>query len=114
MRAFQFLLGFFSIGICAYTLAAGNEYGWDLFTPFFGELTAFTWSGQFNFDFSTYLMLSGIWIAWRHQFSLSGILMAIVAAIFGILFFAPYLLVESIRTKGDMKELLLGKSRIGN
>lgn len=114
MRAFQFLLGFFSIGICAYTLVVISAHGGDLFTPFFGELTAFTWSGQFNFDFSTYLMLSGIWIAWRHQFSLSGILMAIVAAIFGILFFAPYLLVESIQTKGDMKALLLGKVRGNN
>ncbi len=66
------------------------------------------WSEQFNFDFLSYLGLSALCIAWRHQSSLSAIIRAALASVLGILFFAPYLMIVSIQTKGDLKALLLG------
>jgi hypothetical protein len=35
-------------------------------------MAAMTWPGQFNFDFLCFLTLSGLWLAWRHHFSLGG------------------------------------------
>ena len=109
MRVFQSLLILFLLGIIGYTLTAGSNHGWDLGSVFFGELTSFSWSGQFNYDFLCYLTLSAIWVAWRARFSAGSILLAACAQILGILFFAPYLLYLTIQTKGDMKALLLGK-----
>jgi hypothetical protein len=32
-----------------------------------------SWSGQFNLDFMTFLGLSAVWVAWRHQFTRGGV-----------------------------------------
>ncbi|MEQ8674582.1 MAG: hypothetical protein RLP44_23740 [Aggregatilineales bacterium] len=111
MRALQGLLIAMTIGIVAYTLVAGLEYGWNLVAIFVEELTALTWQGQFTFDFVCYLVLSALWVAWRHNFNAIGIALGLVASVAGILFFAPYLLVVSLQAKGDMKQLLLGEQR---
>lgn len=104
-----FILQF--IGIVTYTLYVGTHEGWDLVSVFFGDLVAMKWPGQFNFNFLNYLLLSGIWIAWRHRFSAIGIILGLIASVLGILFFAPYLLVISIQAKGDAKQILLGDRR---
>jgi hypothetical protein len=49
-----------------------------------------TWSGQFNLDFMTFLGLSGIWVAWRHQFTGGAIALGVVAFFGGMMFLAPY------------------------
>lgn len=113
MKALRVLLVLQFIGIAGYTFVAGTTHGWDLFSVFVGDLLAFTWPGQFNFDFLSYLTLSGIWVAWRHHFSGTGILLGIIAAIFGILFFAPYLFYALTRAKGEVHEILLGSQRAG-
>lgn len=63
-----------------------------LFEIFFAQIQAWQWPGQFNVDFSTFLALSALWTAWRHCFSLKGLLMGMVAFVFGMGFLAPYLL----------------------
>lgn len=96
------------IGISAYTIYVGTQDGWDLANVFFGDLFALNWSGQFNFDFLNYLLLSGIWVAWRNGFSMAGILLGLLAFIMGIFFFAPYLFYLSSKTKGNIRMMLLG------
>ena len=108
MNVFRTLLVLFLIGICAYTVSTITNYGYDLVTPFFGGMLSFTWTGQFIFDFQTYLILSGLWVAWRKNFSLQGMLLGVIALIFGIMFFAPYLLILSYKEKEDWKAILLG------
>ncbi|MDJ0921498.1 MAG: hypothetical protein QNI84_10235 [Henriciella sp.] len=99
------------LALAAYTLKAGFGHGWDLGAVFFGDLTAFNWSGQFNFDFLTYLWLSALWLAWRHDFSPLGIVLALIASVGGMLFLAPYLLIVSAQADGDLKTVLLGERR---
>ncbi len=96
------------VGILVFTFFAVSAEGWNLLSVFVENLTAMNWSGQFNYDFACYLVLSGIWIAWRHRFSVGGILLGIAASILGILLFAPYLIWASYQAKGDIKVLLLG------
>lgn len=100
--------------LVAYTVMVGVNHGWNLLPIFFGDIAAITWLGQFNLDFMTFLLLSGLWLAWRHEFSAVGIFLGALGVLGGMLFLAPYLLFASIRANGDVKALLLGKSRVGN
>ena len=59
----------------------------------------------------TFLGLAGIWVAWRHQFSVGGIALGVVAFFGGMMFLAPYLLWASVRAEKNVKVLLLGKER---
>jgi hypothetical protein len=98
-----------TLALLAYTLYVANKEGWSLFQVFTGNIAAFNWNGQFNLDFSCYLMLSGLWIMWRNKFSVSSIAIAVVAMIIGIMIFAPYLLYLLTIEKGDLKKTLLGE-----
>ncbi len=89
----------------------GINHGWNLLPIFLANIADMSWSGQFNLDFITFLGLSGIWVAWRHQFTGSGIALGIVAFFGGMMFLAPYLLWTSAQAGGDVKTLLLGKER---
>jgi hypothetical protein len=111
MNAFRILLVIMITGILGYTGIVGVNHGWDLFPIFFGNIAAMTWSGQFNFDFTCFLMLSGLWLAWRHHFSLGGLALGALGFVGGIMVLAPYLLYASFKANGDMKVLLLGKVR---
>lgn len=108
-RPFQILLIAFFLAITTYTYLAVKNEGWNLFVIFFDNMMAFNWSGQFNLDFSSYLILSGLWIGWRYNFSAKGIILCIIASVLGILFFAPYLLVISVKENGDWKAIFLGE-----
>ncbi|MEM9446775.1 MAG: hypothetical protein AAGA18_15645 [Verrucomicrobiota bacterium] len=101
------LIVFFLI-IASYTAIVLLDYGFTLFPIFITDILSLNWSGQFNLDFSLYLLLSGIWIAWRHQFSLGGIVMGLIAAILGMVVFAPYMLITTLKENGDLKKVLLG------
>ncbi|GBF51241.1 hypothetical protein LPTSP4_27730 [Leptospira ryugenii] len=111
MIFFRILLTGMFLGITAYTAIASQSYGWDLLTPFFQGLISLTWPGQFHFDFSCYLLLSGLWIMWRNQFSPQSIALGLVASVLGILFFAPYLIWLSFQNSGNIKGILLGKNQ---
>ena len=83
----------------------------NLFPAFFGAVSGGGWQGQFNLDFSCFLLLSGLWVAWRHGFSASGLALAPVAVFGGMLFLSAYLLILSFRTGGDVRRMMLGDDR---
>lgn len=107
-----FLIAFFAM-FFVYTLLVGSGHGWNLVPFALAEVGALTWPGQFTLDFSAYLILSGLWVAWRHEFTSAGIALGLVASVMGILFLAPYLLYASIKVDGDVKALLLGSQKAG-
>ena len=111
MGSFRILLVIMFACIVGYTAIVGVNYGWNLLPIFFGDIAAMTWPGQFNFDFLCFLMLSGLWLAWRHHFSPGGLVLGLLGFFGGMMFLAPYLLIASFRADGDMKILFLGKDR---
>ena len=111
MGAFRILLAVFIIGIISFTSVVIANHGWNLLPIFFGDIAAMTWPGQFNFDFLCFLILSGLWLAWRHHFSAGGIVLGVLGLFGGIMFLAPYLLIASFKANGDIKKLLFGKVR---
>lgn len=94
-----------------YTTVVAFHHGWNLFPAFFSNIAEMTWSGQFNLDFLTYLGLSGLWVAWRHQFTGRAVALGVAAFFGGTMFLAPYLLWACAQARGDAKVLLLGKAR---
>lgn len=111
MKAFRFLLVIYIISIFIITGLVGFKHGWNILPIFFGDMASLTWPGQFNFDFMCFLLLSGLWLAWRHHFSPGGLVLGIFGIFGGIMLLAPYLLLMSFKSKGDIKVLLLGKVR---
>jgi len=98
------------IGFMAlYTAFAFQHEGPDLFSVFFSNLLALNWSGQFNLDFSFYLVLSGLWMVWRNGLPARSVALAVAAMILGILFFAPYLLYLLGVHQGDLRAVLVGR-----
>ena len=111
MDAFRVFLAVVFVVIAAYTLAVITSHGLNLLPVFFGDMIKMQWPGQFNLDFMCMLLLSGLWVGWRHQFSTTGVVLGLVAVFGGALFLSAYLFVESFRTKGDVRMLLLGAAR---
>jgi hypothetical protein len=108
MKLFRALLILLFIGITSFTGVVIANHGWDLLTVFFSDIALMNWSGQFNADFLGYLLLSALWIMWRHEFSLPGIVLGLIASVGGMMFLTIYLLIVSVQTKGDMKQVLMG------
>ncbi len=100
------------IVIAGYTLVVIANHGIDLLSVFFGDMATMGWPGQFNLDFLCMLMLSGLWVAWRHQFTATGMGLGLLALFGGAFFLTAYLLVISLRCQGDMRKILLGPGRV--
>jgi uncharacterized membrane protein YozB (DUF420 family) len=111
MTLFRLFLATMLIALAIYTLMVGNAHGWNLIPPFFAEIQAMSWQGQFNFDFAGFLLLSALWCAWRNEFSVGGLALSLLAATGGILFLSLYLIYLSVSTGGDIKAMLLGSRR---
>ncbi len=109
--AFRTLLGILLTILVGYTGVVIANHGFGLLNIFFGDMAAIGWPGQFNLDFLFMLILSALWVAWRHQFSGMGILLSILALFGGSLFLTTYLLVLSWQSSGNMKQVFLGKIR---
>jgi uncharacterized membrane protein YhfC len=88
----------------------GSE-GWNLLGVFFADMVKMQWPGQFNLDFMFMLTLSGLWVAWRHQFSAAGLGLGVLAFFGGALFLSGYLFVQIWRNNGDLKVVLIGPGR---
>lgn len=101
------LLGM-TLVIITFTVTAFAIDGPDLLTHYSSAILSMGWQGQFNVDFACYLILSGIWMSWRTGFTRRGIILGVVAPVWGILFFAPYLVYLAKTTGGDPREMLLG------
>ena len=108
MTGFRYVLIAMTMLILVFTMAAVANSGINLITPFLSPILAFSWQGQFNIDFICYLVLSGIWMAWRGGFTGGSIALGILTPSLGILFFAPYLLYLVSKSNGDPRRLLLG------
>ena len=111
MPGFRLLLIAILVVIVAYTVPVGIAQGWDIVPLFFGAIGAMTWQGQFNVDFSCFLILSGLWVAWRNDFSPVGLVLAPIASFGGAMFLSAYLLLTSFQVRGDAAALLLGSRR---
>lgn len=108
MTYFRTLLVIMWLGILVVTFNVIANSGLDFITTFFTPIFAMSdWQGQFNFDFSLYVILSGVWMAWRSGFKSYGIALGLLAP-FGMFFFAPYLLYLTLRHRGDFFGVLLG------
>lgn len=112
MIAFRAFLVTIFVVIAGYTFAVASNHGLNLLPVFFGDMAALNWPGQFNLDFMCMLLLSGLWVGWRHQFSAVGLVLGLVAVFGGALFLSAYLLFASVRVKGDIRALLLGEARV--
>ena len=110
MRNFRVLLALLLAVFAAYTAAVVANHGPGFPQVFFGDLAAMAWPGQINLDFLIYLLLSGLWIAWRHEFTAGGIALGLLA-LFGAVMLLPYLLWATANAGGDGRVLLLGRRR---
>jgi len=109
MNAFRGLLVVLALTMMVFTVHVISKFGLNIAPLFFGEIKNLTWAGQFNYDFLTYLWLSALWVMWRNRFSAQGIALGLAASVLGMTFFAPYLLFLTFQTRGDIKQLLLGR-----
>jgi hypothetical protein len=73
-----------------YTAIVISNYGLNLLPAFFGDIAKLGWPGQFNADFSGFLILSALWTAWRHHFSPFGLVPSMVALFGGMAFLTMY------------------------
>lgn len=112
MTALRLLIAILWLVIVGYTAVTIANHGWNLFPVFFGDIAKMGWPGQFNVDFSCFLILSATWLAWRHNFSGTGLLLGLLGFVGGMLFLSTYLLVVISKDKPDIAELLLGKQRV--
>ncbi len=108
MTAFRVLLIAMLAILVGYTGVVIANHGMGLINIFFGDMAAMGWAGQFNLDFMFMLTLSALWVAWRHQFSIAGLLLGLLAFFGGSLFLSTYLLVLSWLTRGDLRQMLVG------
>ncbi len=97
-----------TVALLVYTGFAVKNESWTLLQVILDNITSLSWNGQFSLDFSCYLTLSAIWIMWRNKFTVTSILLGVLAMIIGIIVFAPYLLFLLVRENGDLKKLLIG------
>ena len=106
MAFFRLFLGAIVLAVVAYTAVTIAHHGWNLMPVFFAAIAQGAWPGQFNVDFMGLLSLSGLWLAWRHQFSPIGLALGVLGFFGGTPVLATYLLVASIRARGDMHAVL--------
>ncbi len=111
MGKFHIYLAIVIACLGTYTVMVGMNHGWNLLPVFFGDIAAMTWPGQFNTDFMSFLLLSGLWLAWRHHFSAGGLVLGVIGVFGGMMVLAPYLIYTSLKANGDIRVLLLGPTR---
>ncbi|ATC31018.1 hypothetical protein CA606_00885 [Caulobacter vibrioides] len=103
-----FLLACLTV-IVGYTSVTIAHHGWNLVPIFFGDIAAMGWPGQFNLDFFCFLLLSGLWVSWRGRFRPVALGLGVLAVFGGMLFLSIYLLIALSRSKGDIRQVLLGE-----
>lgn len=111
MTAFRFFLAVIGLTILFYTLPVVAHHGMGLLAVFFGDIAKMAWPGQFNVDFSSFLLMTMLWVAWRNGFSALGLLLALLVPVGGGMFTSFYVLFLTFATKGDIAAVLLGSER---
>lgn len=110
MGALRIYLSIIFVVILGYTSVTIANHGMNLLPVFFGDMATMAWPGQFNLDFMFMLTLSGLWVAWRHQFTPGGLALGLLAFFGGAMFLSTYLLILTSRDR-DVRRLLLGPGR---
>lgn len=110
MGALRIYLSIIFVVILGYTSVTIANHGMNLLPIFFGDMATMAWPGQFNLDFLFMLTLSGLWVAWRHQFTPGGLALGLLALFGGAMFLSTYLLILTSRDR-DVRRLLLGPGR---
>ena len=108
MLLLRVILACITLVIHGYTMVAIFKEGWNLFPAVYSGLSSLGWQGQFNTDLLCFIFLSMFWVMWREKFSLTGVVLGLVA-FNGMYFFAPYLLYLTFKAEGDMRVFLLGE-----
>lgn len=111
VTAFRFFLAAIGLTILFYTLPVVAHHGMDLLPVFFGDIAKMEWPGQFNVDFSSFLLMTMLWVAWRNGFSVPGLMLALLVPVGGGMFTSFYVLFLTFSLKGDITALLLGTKR---
>lgn len=111
MVPFRVLLAAIFTTIFVYTSFVIADHGLGLFSVFFGDIAAMGWPGQFNLDFAGFLVLSAFWLAWRNDFSPTGLALGVLGFFGGAPVLTAYLLLTSLSANGDVALLLLGPTR---
>lgn len=111
MSLFRLFLLACLIAIVGYTGVTIAHHGMNFMPVYLADIAAMAWPGQFNVDFTCFLALSALWVSWRHQFSIGGLALGVVAFFGGMLFLSIYLLIHTGRSGGDVKKALLGEAR---
>jgi len=112
MTAFRILLAALLATLVIYTSLLLVDRGFDGFETFFTDIAAMNWQGQFNLDFSGFLILSASWMMWRNAFQPGALALSPVFLFGGIPVLTTYLLYLSFQPGADMKRILLGPSRV--
>jgi hypothetical protein len=94
--------------LLAITIRAVLAVGLDGYPATFASDFAHPWRAQFYTDFSLHVLLAAAWIAWRSRAWLNGLVGALLAIFLGMLFILPYLVIATLRARGEMRIVLLG------
>lgn len=97
------------LAIAYVTIRAVSELGVTGGNIFFSDFSQ-PWRAQFNTDFGVHLLLVGGWIFYREKSPVAGGLCGIGAIFLGGFFSMAYILVATIRAKGDARVILLGNN----
>lgn len=108
MNALRILLVLIFTCILGYTAVVARNHGLGLLPVFFGDIAALTWPGQFNLDFMSFLVLSALWLAWRHHFSPVGIVLGVIGLFGGGLFLSLYLFIASFLRQRRQQRIIAG------
>lgn len=112
MQGFRIFMACIFIAIVLYTIPVVLNHGlFSLFGVFFGDIARMQWPGQFNLDFMGFLLMSGVWLAWRHDFSPAGLGLAAGGFLLGAPFLSAYLFLTSRQVGGSWAVLYLGERR---
>lgn len=112
MNSFRLLLVAMSIAIVVVTVAAATELGLPAAGSTFLHDLHHPWRMQFYSDLEIHLLLAAFWMIYRDQFRRVGIACGLAAPVLGALFTAPYILIASLRARGDVAALLIGTHRV--
>ena len=101
----------FLLVLTVYTGIVMANHGANLVPVYFNDMAAMARQGQFYLDILGFLILSALWVGWRHEYSLVGWVLTPLALFGGMMFLTVYLLIISFRMNGDLKALLIGEHR---
>lgn len=106
MQGFRLFVFAIWVVLLAVTWRAVAEMGMGGGNVFFADFSQ-PWRAQFNTDLSLHLLLFAVWVFWRERSKLIGLACAVLCA-FGGIFTFPYLFASLLRSRGDVRVLLLG------